>query len=103
MLDHYRSWLEKKPNDRMALYGVAFELKKTGRFDEAVVAFDTLLALHPHSGAGWFQYGQLFEQEDDEDAAVTTWKRGLAALEGATDPNAVRAIGEITTAIDALE
>lgn len=103
MLAHYRSWLEKKPDDRMALYGVAFELKKAGQFDEAVAAFEKLLALHPDSGAGWFQYGQLFEEEDDEDTAIATWQRGLAALEGTTDANALRAVGEITSAIDALE
>jgi tetratricopeptide (TPR) repeat protein len=103
MLDHYRSWLAKKPDDRMALYGVAFELKKAGRVEEAIEAFETLLAKHPTSGAGWFQFGQLFEEDDEEDQALATWRRGLAALEGATDDNSVRSRAEIEGAIAALE
>lgn len=102
-LDHYRSWLTKKPDDRMALYGLAFELKKAGRVDEARDAFESLLAQHPTSGAGWFQYGQLFEEDGDEDTALDTWRRGLEALEGLTDTNSVRSRSEIEGAIDALE
>lgn len=103
MLEHYRSWLTKKPEDRLAMYGLALELKKAGHHDEAVQAFEALLATHPQSGAGWFQYGQLYEQAGDEELAVATWRRGLAALEGATDAEAQRSIGEIESAIDLLE
>lgn len=102
MLDHYRAWLEKSPEDRMALYGVAFELKKSGRLDASREAFEVLLALHPTSGAGWFQYGQLFEEEGDEDEAIAVWKRGLVALADATDANSRRSVGEIESALDAL-
>lgn len=101
-LDHYRSWLAKKPGDRMALYGVAFELKKAGRVDEAREAFETLLAAHPTSGAGWFQFGQLLEKDGDEDGAVEVWARGLEALQGLEDANSVRSRGEIEGALDAL-
>ena len=103
MLDHYRTWLEKKPEDRLAMYGLALELKKVGEQEAAAQAFEALLAVHPQSGAGWFQYGQLFEQDGDEEQAVATWRRGLEALEGANDPEAVRSRGEIQGALDLLE
>ncbi|MCB9674275.1 MAG: hypothetical protein H6737_04110 [Alphaproteobacteria bacterium] len=102
-LDHYRAWLEKKPGDRLALYGVALELKKSGALDEAEQAFEALLAVHPHSGAGWFQYGALFEEAGDEDRAIATWQRGLEVLADATDAEAKRSIGEIESALAALE
>ncbi|MCB9668511.1 MAG: tetratricopeptide repeat protein [Alphaproteobacteria bacterium] len=100
-LEHYRTWLEGRPTDRMALYGVAFELKKAGRVDEAREAFEALLALHPDSGAGWFQYGQLLEEDGDEDGAVAVWRRGLEAL--GDDPAGERSRGEISAALAALE
>ena len=102
MLEHYRTWLKKKPGDRLAMYGLALELKKHGRMDEAIEAFEALLVEHPTSGAGWFQYGELFEQQGDELKALGTWKRGLEALEGCTDPEARRSVSEIELAIDSL-
>ena len=87
----------------MALYGLAFELKKLGELEAARQAFDTLLAQHPHSGAGWFQYGQLLEEHGEEDEAIAIWRRGLQALEDATDSEAARSRGELSTAIESLE
>lgn len=103
MIEHYRAWLLKKPDDRLALYGLALELKKTGDVDAAKAAFDALLAAHPRSGAGWFQYGQLFEEAGDEETAVATWRRGLEALEGSEEAEAKRSMGEIRGALAALE
>ena len=103
MMEHYRAWLKKKPDDRLALYGLAFELKKRGAFDESLAAFEHLLELHPTSGAGWFQYGQLLEEEGEEEQALEVWRRGLAALEGVDTDDGRRSKAEITSAIDALE
>ena len=103
MIEHYRIWLQKDPTHRMAMYGLAFELKKLGEVDAARAAFEKLLEAHPHSGAGWFQYGQLLEEEGEEEEAVAIWRRGLAALKGATDAEAARSRGEISTAIDSLD
>ncbi|MEZ4317819.1 MAG: tetratricopeptide repeat protein [Myxococcota bacterium] len=103
MLQHYQSWLEKKPGDRLAMYGVALELKKAGQTDAAREAFEALLAVHPHSGAGWFQYGALFEEAGEEELAVATWQRGLEALADSTDAEAKRSMSEIRTALAALE
>lgn len=102
MIEHYRSWLENKPEDRLAMYGLALELKKAGRLDEAVQAFEALLAVHPQSGAGWFQFGQLFEEAGDEDQALLTWRRGLERLQGSAEAEAQRSIREIEAAIDLL-
>lgn len=103
MIEHYRSWLMKKPGDRLAMYGLALELKKAGDVEAAREAFEALLSAHPHSGAGWFQYGQLFEEDDDESQALATWRRGLEALTLATDSEARRSVSEIEGAIASLE
>ncbi len=103
MLQHYRDWLEKKPDDRLAMYGVAFELKKRGEVEASRGAFEALLAKHPHSGAGWFQFGALYEEDGDEEEAIAVWKRGLEALKDATDGEARRSVAEIEGALAALE
>lgn len=103
MIEHYRAWLQKKPDDRLALYGLALELKKSGDLDAAERAFEDLLALHPTSGAGWFQYGQLYEEAGDEAQAIEVWRRGLTALAGLEDAEARRSRGEIEGALAALE
>jgi tetratricopeptide (TPR) repeat protein len=103
MLKHYQDWLAKEPDNRLAMYGVAFELKKRGEVEEARGAFEALLAKHPHSGAGWFQFGALFEEDGEEDEAIAIWKRGLEALADATDAEARRSIAEIEGALSALE
>lgn len=103
MIEHYRAWLLKRPGDRLAMYGLALELKKAGLHEEARVAFEDLLAAHPQSGAGWFQYGRLFEDAGDEAEALAVWTRGLAALQGSDDPEAKRSTAEIRSALAALD
>lgn len=102
MIDHYRAWLQKKPDDRLALYGLALELKKAGDVPAAERAFDDLLALHPTSGAGWFQYGQLYADAGDDTRAEEVWRQGHAALAGLDDPDARRSRAEIDAALAAL-
>ena len=98
----YRAYLDKKPNDRFALYSLAFELGKAGHITEAEHAFADLLDKHPQSGAGHFQLGSLLEADGREDEARVAWERGLAALEGCDDPEARRSRVEIQAALDLL-
>lgn len=99
----FEEHLAKKPGDRFALYSLALEHKKAGDVAAADAAFQRLLAAHPQAGAGWYQYGLLFREAGDEARAVAVWKRGIEALEGATDVEARRSRGEIERAIDEIE
>ena len=98
----YRDYLVKKPGDRFAMYSLALELKKAGQFAESERAFEALLTAHPQSGAGHFQHGMLFAEQEREDEARAAWEAGLAALEGADDPEAKRSLIEIQGALDDL-
>lgn len=97
----FRAVLDKKPTDRFALYSLAFELKKSGRSDEALAAFHELLGHHPTSGAGHLQLGMLLQDLGRDDEARAAWERGLAALDGCPDPEARRSVGEIEAALAA--
>lgn len=99
---HFREFLARRPDDRFAAYSLALELKKAGRPDEAVAAFEALLARHPRSGAGHLQLGTLHQERGDDDRARAAWERGLAALAGATDAEERRSLREIETALATL-
>ncbi|MCB9685620.1 MAG: tetratricopeptide repeat protein [Alphaproteobacteria bacterium] len=100
-IDAFRALLEKKPDDRFALYSLAFELKKAGRAEEALTAFGELLRRHPTSGAGHLQLGMLLQDLGRDDDAREAWEAGLGALAGCEDPEARRSVGEIQAALDA--
>jgi tetratricopeptide (TPR) repeat protein len=99
----FRSWLETRPGDRFALYALAMELRKDGDDDEALTTFDTLLELHPGSGAGHFQRGRLLLDRGEIDAARKGWEAALEILADHDDAEATRSRGEIRAALADLE
>jgi tetratricopeptide (TPR) repeat protein len=101
-LTTFRDWLAKKPDDRFARYGLALELKKAGRADEALIELRELLRRHPRSGAGHYQHGLLLQDLERTGEAREAWEAGLVALAGVDDPEARRSLREIEGALDAL-
>ena len=99
----YQSYLKDKPDDRFAMYSLALELKRVGRFEEAEHAFGALLISHPTSGAGHYQLGLMYEDAGREDDARSAWEQGLRALEGCTDERSRGAVREIEAALDLLD
>jgi tetratricopeptide (TPR) repeat protein len=98
-----RAWLDTRPGDRFALYALALELRKDGDDDAALTVFDTLLALHPGSGAGHFQRGRLLLDRGDVEAARRGWDAALEILAPYEDAEATRSRSEIRAALADLE
>ena len=98
----FRDYLAKKPGDRFAMYSLALELKKA-HDPGAEAAFQALLAQHPHSGAGWYQYGELLREDEQFERAQTVWNDGLKQLSDANDVESRRSVSEIQGALDELE
>jgi Flp pilus assembly protein TadD len=99
LLEH----LARKPDDRFALYSVALEHRREGDIKAAEAAFRELLQLHPHSGAGHFQLGCLYRDDERFSEAREAWNAGLRALADATDAEARRSVGEIQRALAEIE
>lgn len=99
----FREHLARRPDDRFALYGLALELKKAGRREEAEAAFADLFRSHPGSGAGHYQLGLLRLEAGDPSGARSAWEAGLMALDGAVDAESRRSVGEIQRALDDLD
>jgi Flp pilus assembly protein TadD len=98
-----RTWLDAHPGDRFALYALALELRKDGDDEEALAVFDSLLELHPGSGAGHFQRGRLLLDRGEFEAARQGWAAALEVLASYDDAEATRSRGEIRAALADLE
>ena len=85
------------------MYSLALEYRKLGHSEQAVTAFEALVAAHPRSGAGWLQFGGVYEDQDDFEAAVAVYQRGLTALGRATDADERRSVAELQAALDTAE
>lgn len=99
-LEHFAQYLQTHPTDRLAMYGLALELSKAQRLDDAAQAFESLLDAHPHSGAGHYQHGMMWADAGELEKAEEAWNRGLKALDGLDTADARRSRSEIQLAMD---
>ena len=78
-LEAARAYLQKKPNDRFALYSLAMELRKLSDWPACFAAFEDLLARHPDDAAGHYHYAVALRSSGDRDGALGIVTRGLEA------------------------
>ena len=91
--------LQQDPNNTLALYGLATELKNTGDLTGAIAGFERLLQVNPQYSAAFFHGGQTLEKLGRLDDARDWYTRGVAATVAANDAHA-RA--EMQAALDLL-
>lgn len=91
--------LAHNPNDSLARYGLAMEYVKTGRFEEAVAEFETLLASTPEHAYACFHSGQTLEKLGHLDDARAMYRRGI---EAAARQGNSHARDELQAALDLL-
>ncbi|MEK7731987.1 MAG: tetratricopeptide repeat protein [Planctomycetota bacterium] len=77
--------LEKSPQDTFLSFGLAMELAKEGRTDEALAQFDRVLRINPSYLTAYFQKGSTLinaGRVPDARAALVT---GIAAAQDSGD------------------
>lgn len=77
-----------KPNDPFVHYGLAMELKKQGRTDDARVTFEHLVEHHPSYVPTYLMYGNFLREVGLESDAAQIFDRGIAAAQAAGDEHA---------------
>ena len=90
---------QRAPEDPFPQYGVAMELRKQGRVDEAVAAFGALCERHPAYVPCYLMYGELLAKHGRTAEAAAIFYRGIAAARDAGDGHA---LGELESARAAL-
>ena len=83
-----RTMLEHDPDNALARYGLATELKNTGNLEGAVAEFERLLAAKPNYSAALFHGGQTLEKLGQLKEAREWYTRGLAATRANGDAHA---------------
>src|SRR5262245_32493759 len=89
MLERLEAFLEKNPNDSFVRYGLAMELGRLGRNDEAIAAFRALLAADADYVAGYLQAGILLGRTGRAEEARAVLRSGIDAAARKGDGHAL--------------
>ena len=76
-LEALRAMLAQDPNNMLARYGIATELKNQGREEEAVAEFKALLEVNPNYAAAYFHCGRTLESMGRIDEAREVMEKGI--------------------------
>ncbi len=88
-----------KPDDPFPKYGLAMELRKLARHDEACEAFSVLVERHPGYVPAYLMFGNLLVGMGLRERALELFERGIVQADAAGDDHA---LGELRSARDGL-
>ncbi len=99
-LEAARAYLQKKPNDRFALYSLAMELRKLSDWPACFAAFEDLLARHRDDGAGHYHYAVALRTSGDRDAALGVVARGKDACARSGDAKTAAELDSLRVSLE---
>lgn len=91
--------LAQDPNNQLARYGLATELKNQGQNHEAVAEFHALLAVNPNYAAAYYHAGRTLESMGRIEEARQMMERGI---EVTTRTGDAHTRSELQAALDLL-
>jgi Flp pilus assembly protein TadD len=98
-LEVLRSLVAQDPADAFARYGLAMELARAGKAEEAVDEFRRLLAANPNYAAAYFHGGQTLEKLGRVEEARALYEQGIAVTASTGDGHTR---SELQAALDLL-
>jgi Flp pilus assembly protein TadD len=98
-LEVLKSLVAQNPADAFARYGLAMELVRIGKSEDAVEEFRQLLAANPNYAAGYFHGGQTLEKLGRVEDARAMYEQGI---EVTTRTGDAHARSELQGALDLL-
>lgn len=75
----FRDMLEKQPDNALVRFGLANELLKALRFEEAAEELGLYLQKHEDEGNGWLRYAEALRVSGRENDAKEAITQGIAA------------------------
>jgi tetratricopeptide (TPR) repeat protein len=99
-LEFLKQRVESNPDDAFARYGLAMELAKSGRPEDALEHFDYLLAHHPDYAATYYQAGMFMIQRGRPEEARRILERGVEVTHS---QGALHAEQELRAALEEME
>lgn len=76
-IDELKKALEKNPNNPLGLYGLALELYKAERYQEAIVEFLKYLNIYDDQGAAYRTLAQCYLNLGEIQKAIETLETGV--------------------------
>ena len=98
-IEQFRAFIAQYPEQPFARYALAMELRKAGRLDESLAAFQDLSERAPDYVATYLMAGQTAQQASKPELARAWYTRGLDAAGKKGDG---KALGELQEALGAL-
>jgi len=92
-LQHLTRLLESSPNDAFILFALAKEHEGLHNQAEALAFYLRLQEADPGYVGLYYHLGKLYEQQQDFDKAVLTYKQGIAVSKKAGDRHAMNELG----------
>lgn len=86
-IETFQQMLASDPENTMVRFGLANELLKAGRFDEAVAALNDYLSRADDEGAAYGMLARALENLERRDEARTAYERGIEAAESHGHPS----------------
>ncbi|MFQ5695475.1 MAG: tetratricopeptide repeat protein [Terriglobia bacterium] len=76
-METLEEFLEQRPKDSFAHYGLALEYANAGRSDDALAAFNKLLSFNPDYTAAYYHAGVLLGKLNRTEEARKMFTRGI--------------------------
>ena len=99
-IDAIKKIIAVQPNEPFPRYGLAMELKRLGRLDEAHEAFEEMERRFPDYTAQYLMHTNLLVELKRKEEARAVGERGVEAARRKGDAHA---LGELQSALDNLE
>ncbi|RZL12581.1 MAG: tetratricopeptide repeat protein [Pedobacter sp.] len=81
-------FLESDPNDPFILYALATEYNSLNDVDKAFTYYLKLVDEHPEYVGTYYHLGKLYEKNDNSEAAIAIYQRGMSAARTKRDMHA---------------
>jgi tetratricopeptide (TPR) repeat protein len=81
-------FLEADPNDPFVLYAIATEYNTSNEQDKAFEYYNKLINEHPTYVGTYYHLGKLHEKNQQTEAAIDIYKRGMQAARNKSDNHA---------------
>jgi tetratricopeptide (TPR) repeat protein len=87
-IEKLQQFLADNPGDSFVRHALALEYCKLGNDREARRLFEELLARDPGYTGSYYHLARLLERNNDKDAAITVYERGMEETKKAGDNHA---------------
>ena len=98
-IEKLKQFLQTNPHDSFIQHALALEYIKLGDDNTARKLFEELLEREPSYVGSYYHLGKLLERNDDIDAAIECYKKGMEEAKRAGENHA---FGELRGAYDEL-